>query len=282
MKLVYRSDRVKVADIHLHSISYSTQKPTLLLLHGLGSNCFCFQGLLDAGLGDTYHVACLDLRGHGQSDKPMYGYTITSMAADIMAWLDFFQIEKITLGGHSFGGLLSMYLAYTYPHRVEAVALFDASPQVNARVVEMLSLSMNRFNRRYPNLENYIHSIRQEPYMEFWEENMKPMFVVDMEELPEHSWQCVVPFTVLLQLSSAVGLEPWSRYFESVKQPVLFFNGTNPYVLGEVFIPEQIGKQQVRSMHQGQHIPVPGNHHTLLFGSGAKHIVHHMMNSMKA
>jgi pimeloyl-ACP methyl ester carboxylesterase len=59
------------------------------------------------GLGDDYRLVALDLRGHGQSDKPREGYADRRLwAADILAVTRELRIEQPVLCGWSYGPIV--------------------------------------------------------------------------------------------------------------------------------------------------------------------------------
>lgn len=66
-----------------------------------------------------------DLRGHGKSDVPESGFTISSMAGDLLALLDHFDIPQAHLVAHSFGGMISLYAALQAPERFKSLVLAD-------------------------------------------------------------------------------------------------------------------------------------------------------------
>lgn len=79
-------------------------------------------------LAGHFHVLALDLRNHGSSphaDTMAYD----EMMADVLAWLDAQQLERVTLLGHSMGGKVAMLLACRHPERVERLVVVDIAPK---------------------------------------------------------------------------------------------------------------------------------------------------------
>jgi pimeloyl-ACP methyl ester carboxylesterase len=70
-------------------------------------------------------VTAYDLKGHGYSDAPPSGYTSADHAADLLALMDDRGIERATLVGHSFGGVIALHTAVLARDRVDAVVLSD-------------------------------------------------------------------------------------------------------------------------------------------------------------
>jgi pimeloyl-ACP methyl ester carboxylesterase len=98
---------------------------SFLLLHGLASNARTWEGVATR-LSELGHpVASVDLRGHGQSDKPDGGYDFATLSADALAVLDGVGFDRAVVAGQSTGGNLAVELAARAPDRVAGVAGID-------------------------------------------------------------------------------------------------------------------------------------------------------------
>jgi len=88
--------------------------PTLMLLHGGGGSRqeWHAAGYVER-LKDRFKVITVDLRGHGESDKPVdpADYTTAKMGDDILAVADARDADRFILWGYSFGGNVARYLA---------------------------------------------------------------------------------------------------------------------------------------------------------------------------
>src|SRR3954471_9587659 len=96
--------------------------PPVLLLHGWLGSRRSFAPLLPL-LSRSAHVIAVDLRGHGDADKPPTGYDLTGLAADVVAALDALEIPRAVLVGASSGGYVAQQVAVTAPERVAALVL---------------------------------------------------------------------------------------------------------------------------------------------------------------
>ena len=117
---------VETNGIKLHYLDYPGDGPAVVLAHGLTANCRSFD-VVAGHLAPRLRVIAPDLRGRGASDKPATGYTMADHAADVLGLLDALGLERVVMGGHSFGGLLSLYIAANHPERVERVLILDAA-----------------------------------------------------------------------------------------------------------------------------------------------------------
>jgi len=111
--------------VRLHYQQFG-EGPDVVLIHALTSNLALWLGTpLVYALAEQFRVTLYDLRGHGQSEVALAGYTSAHMAADLDGLLRTLKIERAFLVGHSFGGVVGMHAAALYPDRVAAVILSD-------------------------------------------------------------------------------------------------------------------------------------------------------------
>jgi pimeloyl-ACP methyl ester carboxylesterase len=80
-------------------------------------------------LARTHRVLAPDLRGFGWSDAPPSGYDKRTMATDIVTLLDALEIERCSLVGHDWGGMIGFLLCVDHPARIDRyVALNSGHP----------------------------------------------------------------------------------------------------------------------------------------------------------
>lgn len=72
-------------------------------------------------------VVCVDQRGHGRSDKPLKGYSLGRLAADLVAVLNRLRITRCDIVGWSFGGQVAFCLAAKAPQRVGQLVLVGSN-----------------------------------------------------------------------------------------------------------------------------------------------------------
>ena len=94
----------------------------LILLHGYSDSWFSYSRVLP-GLAERHRVYALDLRGHGDSDRPASGYAMRDMAADVVAFMDATGIASATIVGHSMGSFVAQQVAALAPERVARLVL---------------------------------------------------------------------------------------------------------------------------------------------------------------
>lgn len=106
--------------------------PPLLLLHGLGSCIPDWQPQIDAFAGQ-HQIIAIDIRGHGQSDKPPGPYSIAQFTADVIALLRHLGLGPVHVAGLSMGGMIALQMALDAPELVTSLTLINNGPEIPNR-----------------------------------------------------------------------------------------------------------------------------------------------------
>lgn len=104
--------------------------PPVVLLHGYPFNRSMWREQSEA-LGADYRVITPNLRGHGETTVTDEPATMEEMARDVAALLDELRLERVTLGGLSMGGYVTLAFYRRFPLRVRALILADTRPQAD-------------------------------------------------------------------------------------------------------------------------------------------------------
>jgi pimeloyl-ACP methyl ester carboxylesterase len=96
---------------------------TVLLLHGRNFPASYWQDAIAALAGAGYRVIAPDQIGFGKSSKPSIDLHFDQLAHNTRALLDELKIDKVSLLGHSMGGMLTVRFARVYPELVDQVVL---------------------------------------------------------------------------------------------------------------------------------------------------------------
>ena len=99
---------------------------TLVLLHGKNFCGATWEGSIQALTQAGYRVVVPDQVGFCKSSKPQrYQFSFQQLAANTHALLASLKLEKVTLMGHSMGGMLASRYALQYPQQVEQLVLVN-------------------------------------------------------------------------------------------------------------------------------------------------------------
>ena len=107
-------------------------KPPLLLLHGHPQTHLIWHALW-AHLAQRFTLVAPDLRGYGDSDKPVgrtdhANYSKRTMAADLAALMRTLGHERFQVVGHDRGARVAHRLAADHAARVQRLVLLDIAP----------------------------------------------------------------------------------------------------------------------------------------------------------
>lgn len=111
---------------HLLNVGYDVGKgDVLILLHGIESSSTYWKNLVKP-LAEHRRVIAIDLLGFGKSPKPTnIGYTIQDHVSALHLTLESLGIKKVSIAGHSMGGVIAMAYAGTYPKNIKRLTLFS-------------------------------------------------------------------------------------------------------------------------------------------------------------
>jgi len=104
-------------------------KPAFVFVHGWACN-HTFFAPQAAHFARRHRVVSVDLRGHGESDKPQGPYPIAAYADDLAHMIEQLGLGKGVAVGHSSGGMTVLQLAAAYPDRVAAIVMVAPAPFV--------------------------------------------------------------------------------------------------------------------------------------------------------
>lgn len=138
----------------------------LVALHGITSHHHAFNGVA-RHLRRPDGLLAVDLRGRGDSDKPAEAaaYGLEEHAHDVLRVLDWANLERAVLVGHSMGGFVALQAALLAPARVRAIVLLDSGwPRVEgaqdgeeaAAIEAGLARSFSRLTRVFPTPDDYV------------------------------------------------------------------------------------------------------------------------------
>lgn len=148
----HRSQFISLRGLRHHVLSWgrpelaTTERPTLLMLHGWMDVGASFQFVVDA-LADGRHIVAMDWRGFGLSDSSgADSYWFPDYLGDLDALLDAVAPgQAVDLLGHSMGGNVVMSYAGLRPERIrrlvnlEGFGLPETQPEMApARLIEWL------------------------------------------------------------------------------------------------------------------------------------------------
>ena len=109
--------------VRIHYVRAGQGDP-VVLLHGFPQTWYMWRKIIPA-LAERYTVIAPDLRGFGESSKPIGGYDKRTVAEDIYQLVRGLGFEKIFLVGHDLGGPAAYAYACAHPEDVRRLVILD-------------------------------------------------------------------------------------------------------------------------------------------------------------
>ncbi len=112
-----------VNGVRLHYVIGGTGDP-VVLLHGWPQTWYEWRQVMPA-LAEQYTVIAPDLRGCGDSEKPLTGYNKRTVAEDIYQLVLHLGKERIFLVGHDIGSMVAYAYAAAHPDAVRRLVVSE-------------------------------------------------------------------------------------------------------------------------------------------------------------
>jgi len=190
---------VEANGIRLHHLKWtagSGKLPPLVLVHATGFLARLWQPVAEA-LASRFTVHAFDMRGHGDSDKPLEtpgedplapdtesiagDYHWQNLVDDLAALLDALALTGVPIAGHSSGGAAAVYLAAMRPEYVSSLVLIE--PIIIPSGIAMQDDQKNRMadgarKRRqvWGSAEEMIAAYRTRPTFEHWQDDVLHLY----------------------------------------------------------------------------------------------------------
>ncbi len=143
---------IRTADgVRLFYMIVGSGTETLVVVHGgPGNTLESIRPDLEP-LAKNRRIIYYDQRGNGRSEllRDANRLAISKQVADLEAVRAYFKLDKMTLLGNSWGGLLIAYYAVAHPDRVERMILHSPAEPAKTFAVEAVEEIQQRIDQRY-------------------------------------------------------------------------------------------------------------------------------------
>jgi haloalkane dehalogenase len=135
--------RVPRSGPHLYMRDYPGAGPAIVTLHGFPDNLQIYDRLIPILVAAGRRVVAFDFLGFGSSDKPAgYDYSFAQQRDDLLAVVDYLELDEIVPVGHDAGGVAAVDFALSNPGRVRGLCLLNTfyANAPTLRMPELISL----------------------------------------------------------------------------------------------------------------------------------------------
>ena len=116
--ILYKNTKISYTD--------SGEGNAIVLLHGFLENKKMWKDYVSF-FSNQYRIITIDLLGHGESDCLGYVHSMEDNAHAVQEVLEYLQIKKTTILGHSMGGYVGLAFAELYPENIQKLILLNST-----------------------------------------------------------------------------------------------------------------------------------------------------------
>lgn len=114
-----------------------SEKPTVVLLHGLPAQSYSWRFVLPALAEQGFHAIAPDWLGFGISSKPerrVFAYTPEAYLQGLQAFLQSLAIERCSLVVQGFIGSVGLQYALRHPEQIDRIAILNTPLSTSAKL----------------------------------------------------------------------------------------------------------------------------------------------------
>lgn len=119
--IAFKNYYVDANGIKTRVLEAGTGEP-LILLHGTGGHIEAYARNI-RGLSEHFRVICIDMVGHGYTDKPNRPYGIDFYSDHLLWVIQALNLKEVYLSGESLGGWVAAWFAAHHPGIAKALVL---------------------------------------------------------------------------------------------------------------------------------------------------------------
>ena len=200
------------------SYSISGSGPAIIFIHGIGARKSAWDKVI-VHLEDHFTCVSYDLRGHGDSPKGNFPYSLEILVEDIEALRLKLNLGKIHIVGHSLGGMIGPRYAKSYPGNVISVSLLSTAAfrteDDKSKVIAIVE------SMRQKGIEPILNTLTHRWFTD--------QFIKDKYDAVEFRLKQVLEtdpevFLEVFRIYAETEMSPW---LNQIKQPCLVLTGEN-------------------------------------------------------
>ena len=264
--------KIKAGDIELHVVDYvGSGSDTILLVHGLTANARYWDAVAER-LVDQYRVIAVDLRGRGDSEKPVTGYyDLWQYAWDIKEFLETMQLDQVILMGHSMGAMTGVVFASQFPEKLYRLILVDGGVELEqedlVEVGKALSFRLDTLGKVFPSWQSFLNLMKKSSNHQDWNDYIERYFWHDLRHNDDGSVISKTPRHVVFPFEQRPA--SLDEIGKKIQVPTLLLQASLGLKYSEgqaIVVQPQKGKNFVSQLPEGSRFVQieEANHHSII------------------
>lgn len=221
--LIVKAERQNIRMAYMDIAPAKPNGKTVMLFHGKNFGGYYWTNVIKALSAHGYRVVVPDQVGFGKSDKALIHYSFHLLALFNKQLLDQLGIAKVTLLGHSMGGMLATRFTLSYPNRVNKLLLEDPIGLEDYRTfvpyVTVDQQYQTELKTNYQSVKKYY----SESYFTHWKPEYN--YLVNIAAGPGKSRNFARYAKVAALTNAMIYEQPVCYEFERIRVPAVLFIG---------------------------------------------------------
>jgi len=239
-------------------------------IHGAGFGHFNFDPATPE-LSKQFKVIDFDMRGYGQSDRPLQHYDMEVWADDVAGLLDALGIDRAHVHGTSMGGMIAIVFAGKYPERTTSVVINCAAAKLGTtgRLIFKNWIDIARLDPDGPGSRILAELIAWQALSKTFLETPDGVAAIDtIQQILRDSNRLEV-FTAACQAMCDMDLRPW---LPKITSPALVLGGDEDLMTPWDQGPGGVGQEGIyREIAGAEKHVVRGSGHSTVFDNTEEH-----------
>ncbi|WP_443937025.1 alpha/beta fold hydrolase [Pedobacter sp. MW01-1-1] len=246
---------------------------TVVLFHGKNFGGYYWGDVIRALRGVGFRVIVPDQIGFGRSSKPFINYSFEQLARWNKQLLDSLGIQKVSVLGHSMGGMLATRFTLMFPETTEKLLLENPIGLEDYKTFVPASTTEEQYQRELKNSAESIRRYYKSSYFTVWKDQYESLVqvaagVTFSADYPRAAKVAALTYTMIMD-------QPVVNEFQNIKVPTVLFIGKDDKTIvgkGLLSADQQAAHGQYRILGKQTAAKIPGS--KLVEFDGCGHIPH--------
>ena len=239
-------------------------------IHGAGFGHFNFDPATPE-LSKQFRVIDFDMRGYGQSDRPLQHYDMEVWADDVAGLLDALGIDRAHVHGTSMGGMIAIVFAGKYPERTTSVVINCAAAKLGTtgRLIFKNWIDIARLDPDGPGSRILAELIAWQALSKTFLETPDGVAAIDTIQQILRDSNRIEVFAAACQAMCDMDLRPW---LPKITSPALVLGGDEDLMTPWDQGPGGVGQEGIyREIAGAEKHVVRGSGHSTVFDNTEEH-----------
>ncbi len=239
-------------------------------IHGAGFGHFNFDPATPE-LSKHFKVVDYDMRGYGQSDKPLQDYDMEVWADDLAGLMDALGIGQAHVHGTSMGGMIAIVFAGKYPERTTSVVINCAAAKLGTagRLVFKNWIDIARMDPDGPGSRVLAELITWQALSKRFLDENDAVALADLIQKILRESNRIEVFTAACQAMIDMDIRPW---LPRITSPALVLGGDEDLMTPWDQGPSGAGQEAIyEGIPSAEKHVVRGSNHSTIFDGTEEH-----------